>query len=1039
MKYITMNQFCRCVILLTLGLLPLLSNGQENLVKIDGLVQSEFGEVLEGVVVRSENDRTETTTDENGEFTIELDIENSKLIFYKPGYLGKEIEIEEIDHVEISLSKDVHNKEEIIDFGYYSQRRESIGESVSTTRGEELAGVPVANLSMTFAGKLAGLQTQETYSELSRARNSLWIRGASVARNVDPLVVIDGIITSYNSAQTLEYISAGEIESISVLKDATAQALYGIQGGNGVIVIKTKRGHKGKLKIQTRLDQSFQQAAYTPTIYSSAEYARMRNQAALNDGLGSNYLFSEQALRNFESGESTELYPNNNWYDYFVKDIASMQRLGVNVSGGNDKVVFYSNVNLMHQGGYFNTDQERYDPNPRNIWVNYRSNVDMFLNKYLKAYVRLSGNIKREHTPGVGNETIYSSIFDLAPSVYGPLTPEVVDPGSGEIIDEGGEVVTTERIQSPTYGMLNRTGYVNHTVTNINSQFGLNLDLAFLTKGLSLEGVFAYQTNSVGSLSTTQDYERWIRTNDFENLEFIKKGGELNTPLSYGKSHQYYYHITYRGILNYARNFGEHEIGGVAYGVYQNLTKADVTPPNLLPYNRISSGFMGRYGFDNRYFVKAVLGYSGSEQYPSNTRFTITPAVSLNWNISNEVFMKEIDWLSNLSLRGSVGKTANDQSGLARYPYLDNVTLQGGGPIGSLQYLINENQVGNPNIEAEVAVKQNIGLEIGLWEELSFSIDVFKEKMNNMVVRANATIPLYQGIPLNNYPIVNTGVFENKGYELAVNYRKTVTSDFSFTIGGFFTDVKNTVVNSNETQRADDYVYGKRIDGFPFGQEFGYLVDYSNGNGFFNSQEELENANLDYAIGTPRVGDLIFKDLNNDGTIDERDEAPIGVGSVPRISYAIVGGVSIKSFDIKLHFQGVGQYSSIIGGRGIWETSSDGVFGELHRNAWTQERYDNGETITWPALSLSQSVNHVANDFVSFDRSYLRLRNIELGYSLPENVLKSLSINTLRLSFNGLNLLTWDKMKVSDFGPEGGQFGSFPVYKVYSLGLNIEF
>ena len=1037
-KMTTYKLIFKTALVLVLGFIHTFhTEAQEQTIPVGGKVTDVFGNPLEGVNINSENGKNGTSTDADGNFLLTLTDGSKHLNFRSRGYITQSVDIAQIEaDLNVSLQFDVHGKDKIVQLGYTSQSGNEVSGSVSTVTGEELERAPVANLTQSLPGRLAGLTTQETFSELSRATTDLFIRGLSTARKLGPLVIIDGIPVSYNSNQTLEYISANEIESITLLKDASTQALYGIQGANGVMVITTKRGIKGPVRIKTRVDQSFQEVTTRPPFYSSAEYAELRNQAALNDGFGENYLFTDNQINQFRSGNNPN-YPTNNWYERFVKDFASMQRVGVNVTGGNDKVQFYSNVNFMHQGGQFKTEQTRYKPNAKNIWVNYRSNVDMNINEFLTAFVRLSGNVKREHTPGVGNDAVYRSIFQLPPTMYGPLTPEFTD--TGEVIPGGGQVVTTERIGQPTFGMLNRTGYVNHTVTNTTSQFGLNLDLDFLTKGLDLTGIFAYQTNSVGSLRTTQDYERWVRTDDWDELSFTKKGGEVNSPLSYSKGHSFYYHLTYHSALNYKRDFGKHKVGGMAYAFYQNLTKADVSSPGLLPYNRVSSGAQATYGYDNRYLLKLDAGYSGSEQYARDSRYTFTPAVSAAWVVSNEAFAEQAGWLSNLKLRASYGQTANDQSGIARYAYLDHVTVSGGGPIGYLQYIINENQVGNPDISAEVSTKMNLGLDLGLFDALSLSVDVFDEKVENMVVGAFATIPLYQGIPLGNYPQVNAGDFENKGYEVTANYIKHFNSDFSVSLGGMYSYAKNTIISWNEALRTEDYAYRKWEEGYSFGQEFGYLVDYSNGNGFFNTQAELDNNTLEYGFGTPRLGDLKYQDLNGDNKIDERDKAPIGNGTIPRVTYGISGEITYKAFDLSFLFQGIGDYSTIIGGMGVWETDFDGVYGSLHREAWTPERFQNGESINYPALSLAKTVNHEPSDYFRYDRSYIRLKNLEIGYTLPTSVSRKIKSNHARLILSGQNLLTWDNMKTEDFGPEGGGYAGFPVYRVYNLGLSVEF
>lgn len=1021
-----------------LGLTGISLKAQEISIAVDGKVTDEFGKPLQGVLINSENGRNGTSTNIKGEYTLIVADNSQALLFSYPGHTSKKMPIGEEKQVDVQLNFDAHSRDDMVQLGYSAQRRGNLTGAVSSVSGTELEKSPVANLTQTLAGRLNGLTTFEGSSELSRAQTSTFIRGLSAARGNGPLVMIDGIINSYNSNQTLDYISPNEIESITILKDASTQALYGIQGANGLIVVKTKRGIKGGLQIKTRFDQSFQQVTTKPTFYNSADYAEMRNQAAFNDGLGQNYLFSPAQIEGYRAGTDKQLYPNNNWYNQFMKDFAMMQRAGVNVTGGNDKVQFFSNINFMHQGGQFKTDQSRYDPNANNIWVNYRTNVDMNLNRYLKAFVRLSGNVKRERTPGYSNDVIYASLFQTPPTMYGPVTPEVLGAG-GEVVDPGGKVITTERVALPTYGILNRSGYYRHTVTNITSQFGLDLDMGFLTKGLNMTGVMAYQTNSVGSLGTTQNFERWVRTNDANTLAFTKKGAENDTPLSYSKGHSYYYHLTYNLAMNYQRDFGKHSVTGLAYMFYQNLTKADNSSPGLLPYNRVSSGFEATYGYDNRYLLKFDLGYSGSEQYARGNRYMATPAIAAAWVVSNEAFMRDMSVVSYLKLRASYGKTANDMSGLTRYAYLDNVTVDRGGPIAYLQYLVRENQRGNPNIQAEISTKQNFGIDLGLFKAINLSVDVFKERMDNMVVSALATIPLYQGIPLNNYPIINSGTFENKGLEIALNYNKNISKDLSVFAGGTIAYAKNKIVNWNEAQRTEDYAYRKWEEGYSYGQTFGYLVDYSNGNGFFNTQTELDQSKLAYGFGTPRLGDLKYRDLNGDNKIDDRDKAPIGNGALPKAYYSFSGGLKYKNFDVSILFQGIAKYASVIQGLGVFETPYDGVFGSLHGQAWTKERYESGAKITSPALSLAKTVNHEVNDYYNYDRSYLRLKNLEIGYTLPLGVSKVISAEKLRVLVSAQNLITWDKMKSKDFGPEGSDYASFPVYRVLNVGINVVF
>ncbi|MGK6350059.1 SusC/RagA family TonB-linked outer membrane protein [Parapedobacter sp. DT-150] len=1009
----------------------------ETVVTVTGQVQDQWGKPVVGAIITSANGKNGSSTAYDGQYTIDITDESDALLISATYYKTQRIAIGDSRKVDAVLEDDIHGTDEQVELGYSVIRRGALSGSVASVDGSVLERSPVANLRMSFAGRFPGLITQEATSELSRANTSLYVRGVSAARGSSPLAMIDGIITSYNANQTLEYISANEIESISILKDAASQAMYGTLGANGIIVIKTKRGRKGPLNVSATLDHAVQQMTTRPTFIGSAEYAALRNQAAANNGLSP--FFTEEDIAHFRSGDSPELYPSNDWYRYFMKDLSNMQRVGVNVTGGNDRITFYSNANFMRQGGIYNTDQPEYKTDPVNLWVNYRSNVDMKLNDYLSAFVRLAGNVKRERTPGSSVADVYGSIFELPPTMYGPFTPTVIDPETGQPTPSSDQVLTTQLIGEPTYGRLNRSGYRNHTVTNITSQFGLNADLGFFTKGLTLTGLFAYQTNSVGSLNTLQDYERWQRRSEnTTELEFFRKTENTNSPLAYSKGHSHYYHLTYNGVLSYQRTFGVHEVSGTAYAYFQNLTKANTNSPDLLPYNRLSTGIDANYGYDNRYFVRAVLGYSGSEQYAPHKRYTATPAFSAAWAISNEGFLAGNNVVTNLRLRAAWGKTANDQSGLARYSYLDDIEAAAGGSIPYLQYLILEHGFGNPDLAAEIATKTNLGLDVGLFNAFSLSVDVFKEKMENMVIDAANTIPSYQGIPLNSYPSINGGVFENQGYEVALDYQKALNQHTRFTLGGMLSYNDSEVVFVDEAIRTEDYAYRYRSQGFAYGQAFGYLVDYSNGNGYFNTQTELDNNTVEYNID-PRLGDLKFIDLNGDGLLDDKDQAPLGSGAIPQYIYSFYGGLTYKGFDVNVLFQGLGGYSRFMSGIGVWENDLDGIFTSLHQQAWTPERYENGEEITYPALSTGASSSHVNSSFNVYDRSYLRLKNVDLGYTLTGNAAGALGAHKIRVHLSGQNLLTWDHMKTADFGPEGEGFRAIPVYRVYNVGVNLFF
>ena len=686
------------------------------------------------------------------------------------------------------------------------------------------------------------------------------------------------------------------------------------------------------------------------------------------------------------------------------------------------------------------TYQTKYDANNDFLWTNFRSNVDAKLNKALSMSLNLSGNVKREKRSDAGYaDALYYRMYTVPSYVYGPTTPTVVDPETGEV--SGDQIVITAT-ETPTYADLNRKGYANLTQTNIYAQFSMKLNMDFLTQGLNLSGYGGYQTNTYHYLATYQNYEKWLRTPDYSELDFTRYGTDENTPLAYYKYAAFYYNLNFKGILDYHRTFGLHDVNAMAYGFYQHLSKDDNGSPGLLPYKRISSGVEVTYGYDNRYLLKLDLGYSGSEQYSRENRFTATPAVSAGWVVSNESFMESAaESLTYLKLRASYGKVANDQSGLGRYVYLDNISLVGGGQMGLggyLDYHVNEGQAANPNLDPEISVKQNYGIDLTLFDGVSVSVDLFREKMTNMVSGATSITPTYQGIPLENFPRANTGIFENKGYEIAVDYVKEFGKDFSFSVGGWLAHAKNKVIYNDESERAEDYVYRKRTEGYPLWQAFGYLVDDHNGNGYFNSRQELDESGLVYEIGTPRVGDLKYYDLNNDGVINEKDMAPLGVGGLPLYYYAFHAKANYKNFDLSVLFQGIGDYYTINTGTGRVEYTHEGVYSEWHKHAWTAERYAAGEKITYPALATRVNSNHQASSFFLEDKSYLRLKNVEIGYTLPCRVAKFISAEKIRLTLSGQNLLTWHKLTTDEYGPEG-DYLSVPVYRLYNIGISVNF
>ncbi len=836
--------------------------------------------------------------------------------------------------------------------------------------------------------------------------------------------MIDGVIAP---TQYIEFISPKEIESISVLKDASATAAYGIQGSAGMIVITTRRGYEGKLHVEGYADQSFQQMTRRPLMVNSSQYARLRNEAGERDGLGPYSQFSQEEIDLFESGDDPR-YPNNNWFDDYIKDFVMRQRVGVNVAGGTNRFRYYSNLSFVHQNEPLIIADEadrKYDPTPNVNIGNFRTNMDVKFNDYISGYMRLTGNVKREVLAGgYMGWTIYNQIFHQPPTMYGPLSPiNEEDPEMSE------QVVTVDGLDSPVYGMLNRSGYRTVIETNILAQTGLNMNLDFITPGLSISGGMAYQTYVRNETGTNQSYKRLIREDDFSTLDnFIAYKTFENTPLSYNKGSVFFYYLNFLGKIDYNRRFGDHSINASAHTYYLRQEKeSGGSSSDVLPYMRQNFGLSALYGYKDKYYLKGDIGYSGSEQFHPDHRYTVTPAISAAWIASKEDFFQS-DVISLLKLRASYGVNGSDQLGGARFLYLDNIRSDG-----------NELERGNPMLQAEKIKKLNAGINLGLLNMFTIDFDYFSHHVDNMLINSSPTIPEYQGIPLNYFPKLNEGEMENKGFEVSLGFNKHLSKDFSLFAQANFMQVENKVLNINEPSLGDDYAYPYRTEGYALGQRWGYLIDRSNGNGMFNSAEELNSSDLTYSFGTPRVGDFIYQDLNNDGVIDEKDRAPMGYSYLPQQEFSLVGGFIWKNWDFSFLFHGVRKSSQFMSGVGAFENQGKGIFNDIHLNAWTPERYAAGEEITFPALSLSPSTNHVANDFFLTDRSYLRLRNVELAYTLPQELADKIHSERIRVRLNIQNLFTIDNMNSKYIDPEIGSMSTFQPYRVFNIGISANF
>ena len=1003
-----------------------------NPLKIRGTVLDSDGIPVAGAMVKSSNNGNEAVTDIDGNYEITVTDGSKSLNYNFIGYKTRTISVSKAaENGIVSMGEPSGSLDEIIDLGYYKVTRRELTGAVSVVGGTELAKSPESNLGKTFAGRLPGLTVMEDNGEPGRVAQSssnngltMIIRGLTTANGNKPLIIIDGQISPNENYM---YITPEEIETVTVLKDASAMAIYGMQGGNGAIVIRTKSGRIGANKVSVYFDEALQQSSKTPYSISAAEYATLRNQAGYNDGLGKFSQFSQEQI----DGYSATNHAYNPYNDLFNKTMW-MTRAGMSLTGGTERLQYYANVNYMHESSPFKAEENKdweYNPAPGIDRFNFRSNIDVKINSWLSAMMRISGSINRVKTAGSTNASVYSALFKLPPTMYGSLST-VVNDEEGNIVHKGNEVLTVDGVTDPVYGMLNRSGFIEQLKADVLSMGGLNADLSMVTEGLSASAVVAYQLSSNNNQSTLQKYQRWIAVQNGDEVNFQRLGSDENTPLSYAKTRQMYYNLNLSAFANYKRTFGDHYVSSMAYIFYQDLQTESTSGAAILPYKRESMGITATYGFKNRYFIRGDVAYSGSEQFHPDHRWYTTPSVSGTWIASDESFIQGIKpWVSLVKLRLSYGLNDNDQLGDGRMLYADNVDYQG-----------NEFTRGNPLLAPEKIYKTNYGIDLGFFDnDLSVSFDYFRQHCDNVLISSSTLVPSFQGVPLDYYPLVNEGRIKNHGFEVAALYHKAINRDWTVFVGGSFSYNKNEMVYMKEVIR-DGYAYPYAKAGQSIGQKWGYLIDYSNGNGMFNFSDEISGCGLDYsALGTPRPGDFKYVDLNKDGKIDSKDRAPIGYGDIPRGYYSINGGFAYKNFEVSFLFQGTTKRSITLSGVGAFETENQGVFNDIHMNAWTEDRWNAGEKIDYPALSLSKSTSHNDNDYFIQDGSYLRLKNAEIAYTLPHKISKKAFAEKIRFALNGQNLFTIDHLRSKHIDAEIGKLSAFPTYRVINLGVKVTF
>lgn len=897
-------------------------------------------------------------------------------------------------------------------FGYFDTRDSYTGaqSSVDAAQIDKWKGT---SLEAAIRGKLSGWYNGK-------------IRGESSTRGSKALVVLDGIPVPFLDLTDLDPTS---VQEVTILKDAAAKALYGPQGAQGVLLVTTKHGKNNSMTVNISANFGIEKATRNPDMLDSYGQATLRNLALTNDRLAPK--FSASQLEDFRDGSGVD----NDWRDMYMDDMF-LQKYNVQVGAGSEKVRFYVNAGFSRETGKYKTDyDDKYNPSDYTNRFTVVSNLDVDVTSWLRAFANTNVGVRRVNAAKAGGAEIYKSIYTTPNWVPDGMLPD-------------GSIITAEGYPKPIYGAINYAGLNQMTQTDLAANIGLDLDMAFLTKGLSFKGIFGYSSNYNGIRGGTHDYGRVIWNESTQSYETW--GSQVETPLKWDKGTTTNYYIDIQAMLAYNRVFGgKHSVDALLHYTAQDYRGDEENwykPAFILPTNRIQLAGEARYGFLNRYFVQFDFNHSGSEMMAEGYQFHFSPTVSGSWVVSEEGWFKN-PVMTYLKLRASYGELYYDtlREMDSRYLY-NNVYTAGLGAIQGIYsgFGILTQRRGTPNIGWEKSKQQNYGVDLGFWDNLHVTFDYWRTNQEGVLVQSDLN-PTIAGVNSSIRPYINSGKIFNQGVDLSVAYNTTLDCGLEIGVNGQMGWNKNEWKDAAEISYENaNYAYPYRSTGYSIGQKWGYLVDDSNGSMFYNSQDEIDKSGLRYTGVQPRPGDLKFRDLNGDNVIDEGDQAPLsGVYDTPRVEYGASVLLGYKGFDLYLDFVGEGGRSGLFNAsvgvaEFVNETTVEGVYMPHHNESWTAERFAQGYPINYPALSSSASSSLQANSFFASKIDYLRLRNATIGYSLPSKLVSRLGMTKLRFYVAGQNLLTWDNMKFEGLDPEVQHIYN-KIYRSINLGLNINF
>ncbi|MFA6592217.1 MAG: TonB-dependent receptor [Bacteroidales bacterium] len=1000
------------------------------------VIGSDDNGPLAGVVIYDKNNKKNlTTSDANGEYTISVPASTKTIVFEMMGYDTKEIAVENsflFTLVTMIVQKSA--LEGVIVVGFGTQKKESVVGAVQAIKPDHLVTTS-SNLITSFEGNIPGLIATQTTGEPGYENMQFYVRGVSTfGANSGALIVLDGVeITS----AMLANISQESIESMSVLKDATATALYGSRGANGVLIITTKEGRNSeKIDVNIAFDNTLSMPTSIQDIAGGVSYMEAYNEAKYNEARasGAAYVpfYSQEKIEGTRNKLNPYIYPDNDWYSMLFKDFAMNQRLNISVRGGGKKVNYFLNASIFNENGILKKPSESLlDINMNNKKYLFQSNVSAQITSTTKVAMKLNMQIQYNTTPNESTNNLFYWVMRANPVRF----PAVLPAQEGDTFIRYGNNVSWDAGATDLnpYALM-CDGYKERYYSYMTALASVDQDLHMVTKGLSAKALVSFYNYSYAATNREiipyyfkVDDNYTVDGDGNYNYTTATIGQEGSTYLTSSVSHNGYHEWAVQGSLNYSRVFGKHDVAAdFVYHMKEKVYNAySSDEAYLLPFRE--QGLAGRvtYNYGKRYFLEGNFGYNGSENFKSGKRFGFFPSVAVGWTVSNEKFFKSLkEKINNFKIRASYGQVGNDALNV-RFPYITSVSMADRGYyFGSSFGFHGAGYVetyGNEDATWEIADKYNVGLDLTILKDIAFSADVFYEHRYNIFMQRNslsATAGLGTTVPY-----ANLGEVNNQGVDMSLQYNKVISKDLSVSLRGTFTYAHNEVAAMDEPSYA----------GSPNLSKIGYPINSFNvliADGLFTSQDEIENS-PEQEFGTYSVGDIKYKDVNGDGRVNANDYTWTDVPSIPEIQYGLGGTVRYKRWDASVMFQGSGRFQILMYNHHPFCTESNFGFGisqSIVDDHWSWD--NNNADANYPRLtSVASDNNTQSSTFYLHEGNFIRLKSAEVGFSILD----------FRFYLSGSNLFTLSPFSYWDPEMGSGNGLKYPLQRTVKIGVQYKF